>query len=358
MAERIIMNDVKKFEWESMMSFTGNKLSKFNAIDQNLNCSQLMRNAGLDWTVSKVPVECTMNTMDNNGFELEKVVSDKLYSLVKTEVNGSKQNHKILVSGLTDQYHIMQNEKLAQLGDYFSNIAGVSFEHCFNYKDDKAITFLANTGGEFNIGDDVVKNYLMLTNFHTGRDKTKINTTSIQPVCENTFLMALSDIEQFYIGITHRIEFNDKMEELVHKKIKDALRFNEVYKEQAEQLNSYSLTESDMLKYFILVYNPKLIADYDKSKKDYSFFNDLSGNKQIKSCYGIWHDTYENNGNTYKLENTGNDVREDTLWKAFNCITYNEDHLRSGDRLSNTFITNGKDNVKTKAMEVALDMAV
>ena len=251
----------------------------------------------------------------------------------------------------------MQNEKLAQLGDYFTSIAGVSFEHCFNYKDDKAITFLANTGGEFNIGNDVVKNYLMLTNFHTGRDKTKINTTNIQPVCENTFLAALSDIEQFYIGITHRLEFNDKMEELVRIKIKDALNSNKVYKEQAETLNSYSLTESDMLKYFILVYNPKLVADYDKSKKDYSFFNDISGNKQIKSCYGVWHDTYENNGNTYKLENTGNDVREDTLWKAFNCVTYNEDHLRSGDRLSNTFITNGKDNVKTKAMEVALGIA-
>jgi hypothetical protein len=344
MAERIIMNEVKKFEWESLMSFTGNELSKFNAIDQNLNCSQLMRNAGLDWTVNKVPVQATI---DN-----ETITSDKFYSLIKSD------NNKILVSGLTDQYHTMQNEKLAQLGDYFSNIAGVSFEHCFNYKDDKAITFLANTGGEFKIGDDVVKNYLMLTNFHTGRDKTKINTTSIQPVCENTFLMALSDIEQFYIGITHRVEFNDKMEELVYKKINDALKFNEVYKEQAETLNSYSLTESDMLKYFILVYNPNLITDFDKSKKDYSFFNDLSGNKQIKSCYGIWHDTYENNGTMYKLENTGNDIRQDTLWKAFNCITYNEDHLRAGDRLANTFITNGKDNVKSKAMNVALKMAV
>ena len=343
MAERIIMQDVKKFEWESLMSMTGNKISKFNAIDKNLNCSQLMRNAELDWTVNKVPVQATIN---------DKVItSDKLFSLVKSD------DDKILVSGLTKQYHTMQNEKLAQLGDYFTSIAGVSFEHCFNYKDDKAITFLANTGGEFNIGNDVVKNYLMLTNFHTGRDKTKINTTNIQPICENTFLAALSDIEQFYIGITHRIEFNDSLEELVRIKIKDALNSNKVYKEQAEKLNSYSLTESDMLKYFILVYNPKLIADYDKSKKDYSFFNDISGNKQIKSCYGVWHDTYENNGNTYKLENTGNDVREDTLWKAFNCVTYNEDHLRSGDRLSNTFITNGKDNVKTKAMEVALGMA-
>ena len=336
--------EVKKFEWEPMMSFHG-ELSKYNAIDQNLNCSQLMRNAGLDWTVNKVPVQATID---------DKVItSDKLFSLVKSD------DDKILVSGLTKQYHTMQNEKLAQLGDYFTSIAGVSFEHCFNYKDDKAITFLANTGGEFNIGNDVVKNYLMLTNFHTGRDKTKINTTNIQPICENTFLAALSDIEQFYIGITHRMEFNDRLEELVRIKIKDALKSNEVYKEQAEQLNSYSLTESDLLKYFILVYNPKLIADYDKRiiGKDYSFINELSGNKQIKSCYGIWHDTYENNGNTYKLENTGNDVREDTLWKAFNCVTYNEDHLRSGDRLSNTFITNGKDNVKTKAMEVALEMA-
>tara|TARA_R100000808_G_scaffold24203_1_gene55171 strand:+ start:929 stop:1963 length:1035 start_codon:yes stop_codon:yes gene_type:complete len=343
MAERIIMNDVKKFEWESLMSMTGNKISKFNAIDKNLNCSQLMRNAELDWTVSKVPVQATIDD--------KTITSDKLYSLVKSDDN------KILVSGLTNQYHVMQNEKMAQLGDMFYNLAGVKFEHCINYKDDKVITFLANTGASFNIGDDQVKNYLMLTNFHTGRDKGKINTTNVNPICENTYMVALSDIEQFYIGITHRVEFNNKMEDLIFKKISDALKSNKRYKEQAETLNSYSLTESDMLKYFILVYNPKLITDFDKSKKDYSFFNDLSGNKQIKSCYGIWHDTYENNGTMYKLENTGNDIRQDTLWKAFNCITYNEDHLRAGDRVSNTFITNGKDNIKDKAMQTALQMA-
>ncbi len=208
MAERIIMQDVKKFEWESLMSMTGNKISKFNAIDKNLNCSQLMRNAELDWTVSKVPVQATI---DN-----ETITSDKLYSLVKSDDN------KILVSNLTNQYHVMQNEKMAQLGDMFYNLAGVKFEHCINYKDDKVITFLANTGASFNIGDDQVKNYLMLTNFHTGRDKGKINTTNVNPVCENTYMVALSDIEQFYIGITHRVEFDDKMEDLIFKKISDA----------------------------------------------------------------------------------------------------------------------------------------
>ena len=71
MAERIIMNEVKKMEWDSLMSFTGNKLSKFNAIDQNLNCSQLMRNAGLDWTMNKVPVQATIDD--------KTITSDKLY---------------------------------------------------------------------------------------------------------------------------------------------------------------------------------------------------------------------------------------------------------------------------------------
>ena len=83
---------------------------------------------------------------------------------------------------------------------------------------------------------------------------------------------------------------------------------------------------------------------------------------QINRCYGVWHDRYESGGKSFKLQNTGNAVRNDTLWKAFNCITYNEDHLRGGadnidSRLKNNFLTNGKDNIKTKAMETALELA-
>ena len=62
-----------------------------------------------------------------------------------------------------------------------------------------------------------------------------------------------------------------------------------------------------------------------------------------KRAYGVWHDTIESNGKMYKLQNTGNQARKDTLWKAFNCVTYNEDHLRGGEnnvssRLKNNLI--------------------
>ena len=258
----------------------------------------------------------------------------------------------------------MQNEKLAELGDYFAKKVKINFEHCFSYDNDKSITFLANTNGSFNIGDDVVKNYLMFNNFHTGRDKTKINTTNISIWCSNTYMKALSDNDQFMLAITHRIEFTSDLENLVKNKIDLALKSNEEYKEQALALDEVKLKEQDLLKYFILVYGDKeLFSEFDKhGKKDYSFFNGLSGHQQVKRCYGIWHDTIESNGKTFKLQNTGNAVRKDTLWKAFNCVTYNEDHLRGGidnssSRLKNTFTSNGLGNVKTKAMTTALELA-
>ena len=341
--------EIKNFEWTSLLDLTGKGLSQFNAVDQGLNCSQLMRNAELDFTVDLKPVEFT----SNDG---QKITDKKLKSLVKDD-------KEVLVSGLTDQYHPMQNESLARLGDHFASKAGLSFEHCFSYDNNKAITFLANTGGSFNIGDDQVNNYLMFNNFHTGRDKSKINTTNISIWCSNTFMQALRDNDQFMISITHRVEFNSNLEELVKSKIDQALQSNEEYKEQAITLNGKQITESDMLKYFVLVYNPQLLTEFEKTGLTYKSFNEVNGSgmTQIKRCYGVYNDMFESNGKTYKLQNTGNSVRSDTMWKAFNCVTYNEDHLRGGSdhgdsRLKNTFTMNGADNIKTRAMNTALEL--
>jgi len=350
MAEmRNMTKKIENFEWTSLLDLSGKGLSQYNAVGQNMNCSQLMRNAELDFTVDLKPVEFT----SNDG---QTITDKKLKSLVKDD-------KEVLVSGLTDQYHPMQNESLARLGDHFAEKANLSFEHCFSYDNSKAVTFLANTGGSFNIGEDKVNNYLMFNNFHTGRDKSKINTTNISIWCSNTFMTALRDTEQFMIAITHRVEYNNDLEQLVKSKIDQALQSNEEYKEQAITLNGKQITESDMLKYFVLVYNPQLLNEFEKAGMTHKAFNDVSGSgmTQIKRCYGVYNDMFESNGKTYKLQNTGNAVRSDTLWKAFNSVTYNEDHLRGGSdhgdsRLKNTFTMNGADNIKTRAMNTALEL--
>ena len=79
MAEmRNMSKKIENFEWTSLIDLTGKGLSQYNAVGQNLNCSQLMRNAGLDFTVDLKPVEFT----SNDG---QKITDKKLKSLVKND---------------------------------------------------------------------------------------------------------------------------------------------------------------------------------------------------------------------------------------------------------------------------------
>ena len=340
----------KNYEWQSILDLSGKGLQQFNAVDQNLNATQLLNNAGLDWTVTMKPV---FYLDDNGGFK----GSDKFFSLVRKKDNAED----VLVSGLTGSYHVNQNENMAKLGDHFSRIAGVKFEHAFDYDGGKRVTLLAKTNGGFNIGDDVVNNYLMLNTNHTGRDVNSINTTNIDIWCSNTFMQALKDKDQFFIKLSHRVEYNDQVESMVINKVNEALKFNEKYKEQAQALDTKQLSEREMLNYFLMVYSPKALHSFEASKGDYKAMSSLEAPNltQVKRCYGVWHDVIESNGKMFKLQNTGNHARKDTAWKAFNCVTYNEDHLRgwrnsADNRLKNTFVNNGIDNIKNTAMAEAL----
>ena len=67
------MKEIKNYEWSSLLDLTGKGLNQFNAVDQNLDCSQLMRNAGLDWEVDLKPVIFAKGKArkDHSGFVLD-----------------------------------------------------------------------------------------------------------------------------------------------------------------------------------------------------------------------------------------------------------------------------------------------
>jgi hypothetical protein len=136
------------------------------------------------------------------------------------------------------------------------------------------------------------------------------------------------------------------------------------FKEKTEFLATKKLKEKDLLNYLLVVYQPELLKEksFDMSKmfdKGYEFKPSMNVNR----AYGAYHDTFEQNGKTYKLQNTGNDMKscfDDTWWKAFNSVTYNEDHLRGGSsrdehRTKRALLENN--SIKTKALDVALELA-
>ena len=113
------MKKINNYEWSSLLDLTGKGLNQFNAVDQNLNCSQLMNNANLDWNVEMKPV-----LFETDNFITKK--SDKFFSLVKDK-------KEVLTSGLTDSYHPMQNDQIARIGDHVARNTGIKFEHAFSY---------------------------------------------------------------------------------------------------------------------------------------------------------------------------------------------------------------------------------
>ena len=72
------MKEIKNYEWSSLLDLTGKGLNQFNAVDQNLNCSQLMNNANLDWNVEMKPV---LFAKGGNTIANELVKSDKFFFL-------------------------------------------------------------------------------------------------------------------------------------------------------------------------------------------------------------------------------------------------------------------------------------
>jgi phage/plasmid-like protein (TIGR03299 family) len=154
----------------------GRSLSPAAATDPNL----AIREAGLDWTVSRVDLR-TADTLDP--------VTD--FSAIRR----SDTNRILGVVGA--DYEPFQNAGLFQV---FSDLAQVG-------RDDGGLPFSIDTAGSFSggkvvwalahlpdlgirIGDDESKTYLLVSNGHTGNKTLIIAPTTIRVICRNTLAMA------------------------------------------------------------------------------------------------------------------------------------------------------------------------
>jgi hypothetical protein len=177
----------------------------------------------------------------------------------------------------------------------------------------------------------------------------KVRSSSTRVVCNNTFSASLRENAAVQGLISHRYDFTTSIEKQVKEDLGISVEQMKSFKEKTEFLATKKLKENDLLNYLLVVYQPD----------GYEF----KPNMNVNRSYGAFHDTFEQNGKTYKLKNTGNDLKscfDDTWWKAFNSVTYNEDHLRGGNtrdehRTKRALLENN--SIKTKALDVALELA-
>ena len=330
-------------------------------VSDDLNPSQILRIADLDWQVNLKPVEWT------NAKKITQ--KDKKYkSLVRsahTRIDGTNVPEQILCTGLTDEYKPIQNSRIADFFKEYIENGVATMETAISLFDGHIVILMAKTNENFELaGGDKIEQYLYCASYHTGRNKLRIRSSNTRVVCNNTFSASLRENVAIKGLISHRIEFTDSIEKQVKEDLGISVEQMRKFKEQSELLASKKLKENDLLNYLLVVYQPELLKEksFDMSKmfdKGYEF----KPSRNINKSYGAFHDIFESDGKKHKLENTGNDLascKDDTWWKAFNAVTYNEDHLRGGSkrdefRTERALLENS--SIKAKALDTALELA-
>lgn len=290
-------------------------------VSNDLTPDQMLKAAGLDWSVSKAPA---FVNIDGEQVDIGRS------ALIRNTDNS-------ILDIVSDDWNPCQNTEAFEFFNDFVAAGDMEMHTAGSLKDGKIVWALAKVKDSFELfgGRDQVDAYLHFTNPHQYGQSIDVRFTPIRVVCNNTLTLSLNMKSKNMVKVSHRREFDG---DLVKETLGVAKHKLEQYKEMAEHLSKKRFTNESIVDYFARVF-PVLTQKADPRKE-------LS-----KSA-------------TYALEEAlmeqpGAELGEGTWWQAFNTVTYMTDHIigRSVDsRLTSAWYGANK-NLKTKALELAVEMA-
>ena len=258
-------------------------------VSNDLTPAQMMRKAGLDWSVEKTPVYA-----DVDGEQIN-VGKQALYR--------SSDNKILDVIG--DDWNPVQNidafeffNEYVMAGDMEMNTAG-------SLKGGKNVFALAKVKESFSIlGEDQVDSYLLFSNPHEYGKAIDIRFTPVRVVCHNTLTFSLNSASKNFVKLNHRSKFDADM---VKRQMGLASEKFAMYKDMAEFLSTKKFTVESLLNY----YNEVFPHTYSKGK-EVKVVEDLT--KNAKAAMDVLY------------TQPGANFGEGTWWQALNSVTYMTDH--------------------------------
>jgi len=257
-------------------------------VSNDLTPAQMMRKAGLDWSVEKVD-----SFIEVDG---ERIPTGQ-QSLVRSSDN------KILTNVGGDWNPVQNSEAFEFFSEYV--LAGdMEMNTAGSLKGGSNVFALAKVKDSFTIlGEDQVDSYLLFSNPHQYGKAIDVRFTPIRVVCSNTLTFSLNSASKNFVKLNHRSVFDaDQVKEtlgIAHDKFSQ-------YKEMAEFLSTRRFTAETLVQFYNDVF------PYTHKESEVKTVKDLSKNAR---------DAYE------VLETQpGANFGEGTWWQALNSVTYLTDH--------------------------------
>lgn len=285
-------------------------------VPNDLTSDQMLKKAGLDWQVVKVPLFANYNGKEiPTGQEaLIRDSDDSILTVVSSDWNP------------------VQNKDAFDFFHEFIMEGHMNMETAGSLKKGKRVWALAKINKGFTIlANDRVESYLLFSNPHEYGKGIDIRVTFVRVVCWNTISMALNTKADTVFRMNHRKVFDPEM---VKKTLGMAQDNMTDYKDTAEFLSSKNFSTA-AAKSFITKLFPSTSEDEEKISKP------------AKKVFEV-------------LENQpGVEFGRGSFWQLVNAVTYAVDHKlgRSADtRLQSAWYGNGAQK-KIEALKLATMMA-
>ena len=291
-------------------------------VPADLTTDQMLEAAGLNWEVKKIKAYAFDEDNDNEVYDIGRS------ALIRTS-DGK------MLDVVSEDWNPVQNREAFDFFDEYVRQGDMEMNTAGSLKGGQIVWGLARIKESFELfKGDQIDAYLLFSNFHKYGFSTDVRFTPIRVVCNNTLTLSLNSKVERMVKISHRKQFNPSN---VKEMLGIATDKLSKYKEMAAFLGSKKAKGEDIVEYFKRVF-PVSGANEEK-KKEFS--------KNAQTALDILH------------TQPGHEYAEGTWWQPFNAVTFMTDHLvgRSADtRLTSSWYGNNK-NVKTKALELAVEMA-
>jgi phage/plasmid-like protein (TIGR03299 family) len=301
-------------------------------VPNDLTPEQMLKAAGLDWTVEKIPAYIKLTT--EIGSEEERSIPRA--ALVRSS------DQKVL-DIVTSDWNPLQNIEAFEFFDDFVMKGDMEMHTAGSLKGGQLVWALARVKDGFFVGRkrDEVQSHLLFTNPHQFGKAIDIRFTPVRVVCWNTLCMAIGrnglTVDQQMVRASHRRPFDA---EKVMQTLGLAHTLLEEYKDAAQFIASKQFTDEKLNEYFSKVF-PKSGAKKVETLQS----STVSRNHQIAmAVIGT---------------QPGADVEEGSWWQAFNAVTYLTDHKlgRADDtRLESAWFGSNR-KLKSDALNLAVEMA-
>ena len=292
-------------------------------VPADLSPRQMMRKAGVDWEVEKVPTYAAKDGVD--------LIETGTSALIRSTDN------KVLSPMVGDNWEPVQNVEAFDFFTEYCAAGDMEMHTAGSLKNGQMVWALAKTKESFELfNGDVTENYFLFTNPHQFGKAINIRMTPIRVVCNNTLTLSLSQNADQMVTVNHRKAFDA---EEVKQQMGIAREKMEQYKSMAQFLGGKRYTADNVIQYFNEVFGAPAKEKVDNvipftSRNAKIAFENLDTQPGANFAQGSW-------------------------WTAFNSVTHMTDHLqgRSNDgRLVSSWYGRNR-KVKLNALDKAIEYA-